>query len=75
MCLKIDRIATGVIPDILDAWDIVSGLILESLSTNSFERPPMDLKSMSFGILIFSSFWKMGLDLHQMEVNTWCLLC
>ena len=35
---------------------VVSGLILESFSTNSFERPPIDLKSMSFGILIFSSF-------------------
>ena len=35
--------------------EIVSGLILDSFSIASFERPPTKLKSMSFGILSFSS--------------------
>ena len=52
MCLKIDTMATGVIPDILEACEIVSGLVFVNFSIASFERPTTKLKSMSFGILI-----------------------
>ena len=47
MCLKIETIATGVIPEILDACEIVSGLVLFSFSIASLERPPIKLSGLA----------------------------